>query len=107
MHPVIATSPITHGQWHGRQLQRCRQRLPGSSSTQRSIDDTPRASTPGTSVTIFGTLAPQSFYRDSPVEVGVKFRSDVAGTVTGVRFYKGATDNTTHTGSLWSATGSC
>ena len=25
-----------------------------------------------------------------PIEVGVKFRSDVAGTVTGLRFYKGA-----------------
>jgi hypothetical protein len=43
---------------------------------------------PGTSVTIFGTTAPQTSYVDSPVEVGVKFRSDVAGTVTGVRFYK-------------------
>src|SRR5678810_726337 len=41
----------------------------------------------------------------SPVEVGVKFRSDVNGTVTGVRFYKGSSDTTTHTGSLWSVTG--
>ena len=39
------------------------------------------------------------------VELGVKFRSDVAGTVTGVRFYKAAANTGTHTGSLWSADG--
>ena len=39
------------------------------------------------------------------VELGVKFRSDVAGTVTGVRFYKAAANTGTHTGSLWSAGG--
>jgi methionine-rich copper-binding protein CopC len=39
------------------------------------------------------------------VEVGVKFRSDSAGTVTGIRFYKGAGNTGTHTGTLWSASG--
>jgi methionine-rich copper-binding protein CopC len=40
------------------------------------------------------------------VELGVKFRADVAGTITGVRFYKGSTNNTgTHVGHLWSSTG--
>ena len=39
------------------------------------------------------------------VELGVKFRSDVAGSVTGVRFYKAAANTGTHTGSLWSASG--
>ena len=38
--------------------------------------------------------------------VGVKFRSDVAGSVTGVRFYKGSGNTGTHVGSLWSASGS-
>jgi uncharacterized protein DUF4082 len=42
--------------------------------------------------------------RDS-VELGMKFRSDVAGTVSGVRFYKGTTTAGTHTATLWSATG--
>ncbi len=37
------------------------------------------------------------------VEVGVKFTTDVTGVVTGVRFYKGATNTGTHTGTLWSA----
>ncbi|WP_237563610.1 DUF4082 domain-containing protein [Arthrobacter sp. H-02-3] len=35
----------------------------------------------------------------------MKFRSDVAGTVTGVRFYKGSSNTGTHTGHLWSASG--
>jgi hypothetical protein len=39
------------------------------------------------------------------VELGLKFRSDVAGTVTGVRFYKGTTTTGTHTAALWSAKG--
>ena len=39
------------------------------------------------------------------VELGLKFRSSVAGAVTGVRFYKGIGNGGTHTGSLWSATG--
>ena len=39
------------------------------------------------------------------VEVGVKFRSDTAGSITGIRFYKGAGNTGTHVGSLWSSTG--
>ena len=39
------------------------------------------------------------------VEVGVKFSADVAGKVTGLRFYKGTGNNGTHVGHLWSNTG--
>jgi hypothetical protein len=42
---------------------------------------------------------------NNAVEVGMKFRSDIAGTVTGVRFYKGTSNTGTHTGHLWSGTG--
>ena len=41
--------------------------------------------------------------RPEPVEVGVKFKSDRFGTVTGIRFYKAATNTGTHVGSLWTA----
>ena len=41
------------------------------------------------------------------VELGVKFRSDVAGTVNGIRFYKAAANTGTHVGSLWTASGRC
>jgi hypothetical protein len=39
------------------------------------------------------------------VEVGVQFESSVAGSITGIRFYKGALNTGTHTGSLWTSTG--
>lgn len=39
------------------------------------------------------------------VELGVRFRADVDGLVTGIRFYKGPANTGTHVGSLWSATG--
>ena len=42
----------------------------------------------------------------SSVELGVKFSSSVAGSVTGIRFYKAATNTGTHVGSLWTASGS-
>ena len=41
----------------------------------------------------------------TPVELGVKFTSDVAGTITGIRFYKSAANTGTHIGSLWTADG--
>jgi probable HAF family extracellular repeat protein len=49
-----------------------------------------------------GTL---SWEDPNPVELGVKFQSSVAGTVTGVRFYKGPRNTGPHVGNLWSATG--
>jgi len=53
------------------------------------------------------SAAPRSFATSdtSSVELGVKFRSDVAGLVIGVRFYKGTGTTGTHTGTLWSSTG--
>ena len=39
------------------------------------------------------------------VELGVKFRADVAGYITGVRFYKGAGNTGTHVGNLWTSAG--
>ncbi len=39
------------------------------------------------------------------VEVGVKFKSDISGQVTGIKFYKGLGNTGTHVGHLWSANG--
>src|SRR5207237_3475676 len=59
-----------------------------------------------TGLTIFPTTAPPAtFYQSAPIELGVKLRSDVNGTVTAIRYYKSSSDTSTHTGSLWSATG--
>ena len=41
----------------------------------------------------------------SAVSLGMRFSSEVAGTVTGVRFFKGPGNGGTHVGSLWTASG--
>src|SRR5258708_5549885 len=43
--------------------------------------------------------------RDSPLELGVSFKADTSGTITGVRFYKSAANTGVHVGHLWSRTG--
>src|SRR5262245_61321426 len=49
---------------------------------------------------------PQRIEQDpEPIEVGVRFRADVAGSITGLRFYKGAQNTGTHVGHLWTNTG--
>jgi Domain of unknown function (DUF4082)/Bacterial Ig domain len=41
----------------------------------------------------------------TPLEVGVKFRADSVGTVTGIRFYKASTNVGTHIGHIWNSSG--
>lgn len=58
--------------------------------------------------TIWPTSATPATLTDSDktsVELGVKFRTSTAGTITGIRFYKGPQNTGTHTGSLWTRTG--
>ncbi len=61
----------------------------------------------GTTSTIFTDPNPSVRYLidGNPMEFGVKFRSDVAGSITGVRFFKWFRDTGSHTGSLWTSTG--
>jgi Domain of unknown function (DUF4082)/Abnormal spindle-like microcephaly-assoc'd, ASPM-SPD-2-Hydin len=40
-----------------------------------------------------------------PVELGVKFRADSSGFITGLRFYKAKTNIGTHVGHIWSTSG--
>jgi hypothetical protein len=42
---------------------------------------------------------------NSPVNLGMKFQADTAGWITGIRFYKGDTNTGSHTGYLWTSTG--
>lgn len=50
--------------------------------------------------------SPQQFDNaPGALELGVKFRPLTNGKITGVRFYKAAGSTGTHTGSLWSSTG--
>ncbi|MBR0670174.1 DUF4082 domain-containing protein [Neoroseomonas soli] len=52
------------------------------------------------------TPATASVNDPGSIELGMRFQATVAGSVTGVRFYKGDLNTGTHTGSLWTATGS-
>jgi hypothetical protein len=52
------------------------------------------------------TTPSQPSYPDSvSYELGVKFKSSLNGSVTGIRFYKGAGNGGTHLGHLWTSTG--
>ncbi|GAA4443283.1 DUF4082 domain-containing protein [Phytohabitans houttuyneae] len=69
---------------------------------------TTAAATAGCPCTIWpdtATPATASVNDNSAVEVGVKFRANQAGFVTGLRFYKGSANTGTHVGSLWSSGG--
>jgi Domain of unknown function (DUF4082)/Fibronectin type III domain/Bacterial Ig domain len=63
------------------------------------------AVTPQDTIFDFATPATIDSNDGSSVVLGVKFTSEAAGSVTGIRFYKAATNTGTHIGSLWSATG--
>ncbi|WP_445764866.1 DUF4082 domain-containing protein [Rhizobium hidalgonense] len=83
----------------------------------RAVDDNVNLETPsaGRTVTVSGPNYTSLFGSATPavintndtaaVELGVKFQTSLAGTVTGIRFYKSDLDTGTHTGSLWSSTG--
>ena len=88
----------------------------------RAADDSGNIEVPGTGVTVTVVLSipqtcPCSVWSSTTtptvasdpdtaaVELGVKFRSDVSGFITGIRFYKGAANTGTHIGNLWSIGG--
>ena len=79
----------------------------------RATDDSGNIETPGAGVTVdvIPRSCPCSIWNDSftgpgsgdtsAVELGVRFRSDDDGFITGLRFYKTAGNTGTHIGSLW------
>jgi Domain of unknown function (DUF4082)/Bacterial Ig domain len=86
----------------------------------RAVDDSSNLEVPGAgvSVTVVAPAFSGSIWDNAavpsvtavndpnPVAVGLKFRSDVDGFVTGIRFYKGSGNVAPHVGSLWTASGS-
>jgi parallel beta-helix repeat protein len=73
-----------------------------------SDDFTFSTNSPGSGpFTIFGFAVPLHVNDEDarPTEVGVKFRSDIAGLVSAIRFYKGPLNIGTHVGHLWDASG--
>jgi hypothetical protein len=82
----------------------------------RATDDSLNTGTPGPGITVnlqcpcglFGanyTPTTTSTADSSAYELGMKFQATEPGWVVGVRFYKGTGNNGTHTGSLWTASG--
>lgn len=82
----------------------------------RATDDSGNIETPGagTPVTVncpcglFGASYVPYIQSDTDTgayELGMKFQASVSGWVAGVRFYKGSGNGGTHTGSLWSSSG--
>jgi hypothetical protein len=72
------------------------------------ITVTVTGTTTGTGVSLFtgsDTLAAAPVNDPHPVELGVKFQSSQAGTVSAIRFYKGSQNVGTHTANFWNATG--
>jgi Domain of unknown function (DUF4082)/Bacterial Ig domain len=113
-HPVTAMSPdATTVQWSYTWS------VAGNGSVtilSRATDDDANTQTPGPGVSVtvscpcslFGSNyvpSTTSTADSTPTELGMKFESTVPGWVAGVRFYKGVGNNGTHTGSLWSASG--
>ena len=79
-------------------------------SATNAVGSSPQSAASNTvtpQTTIFGFTTPvgNSYVDHTPVELGVKFTADHSGSITGVRFYKAATNVGTHVGSLWSASG--
>ncbi len=72
-------------------------------STSFSLTNLPA----GTGTTLFSPSdMPGPFTTTSPaVELGIKFYSDVAGAIAGIRFYKVSGDTGSHTGALWTSAG--
>jgi hypothetical protein len=64
------------------------------------------AVTPQDTIFDFSTPTTVDSGDSSPITVGVSFTPTASGQITGVRFYKAAANTGTHTGSLWSASGS-
>lgn len=78
-----------------------------SLNTETPSDGTPYTVTRSSALTLFAANAVPTIASvpDSSVEVGVCFTSSSSGTVTGVRFYKGAANTGTHIGDLWNSSG--
>ena len=95
---------------------------PSSGTVQllsRAVDDSGNLETPssGITVSVAPRACPCSIWSDSPtpgeidsgdgssVELGVRFRADSAGFITGLRFYKAAGNTGTHIANLWTNSG--
>ena len=106
-HPASGTSSWSYS-WN----------VDGSGQTAlkvRATDDSGNIGAPGAATdvqvscpcSLLGALTPAKADAGDggSIELGVKFRSEIAGSITGIRYFKSAANTGTHTGSLWTAGG--
>ncbi|WP_426124528.1 DUF4082 domain-containing protein [Pararhizobium sp. PWRC1-1] len=76
----------------------------GTASAQVSMTVAPQSTTQSV---FAANSAPTviSVNDNNPVNLGMKFQANTAGWISAIKFYKGATNTGTHTGYLWSSTG--
>ena len=106
-HPATGTTSWTYS-W-------VPNRVPTAKIMSRAVDDSGNIETPSSGITanvscpcsMWGNATPVTTDSGdtSATTVGVKFTSDVAGTISGIRFWKVSANTGTHVGSLWSANG--
>jgi len=89
---------------------------PTATIESRAVDDSGNLEKPGTGTTV-KVNCPCSIWGNNltpgvadsgataSTEVGVKFKTDTFGFVSGIRFYKASTNTGTHIGNLWTSTG--
>jgi Ca2+-binding RTX toxin-like protein len=76
----------------------------GAASAQVSLTVSPQPTTQSV-FTASSTPAIISVNDNNPVNLGMKFQADTAGWISGISFYKGVNNTGSHTGYLWSSTG--
>ena len=108
-HPATGTGAWTYAWWASG--------TPTTTLLSRAVDDSGNIEVPaGTAAVTIDVPCPCSLWPatappgaestdGASVEVGVQLHSDVAGSIEGIRFYKGVGSTGTHIGNLWTSTG--
>jgi hypothetical protein len=95
---MLAAAPAPAGDWHPPSLEESTRQSP-SPRTQTAWEN-PCTVWPDSAL-------PAGWYNDGKaLEVGFRFRTEVPGQVTAIRFHKGAGNHGPHVGHLWTNEGS-
>lgn len=89
---------------------------PGATTIEsRSVDDSGNLETPTSTVTVSGQCPCDLFSTQTPAnpnatdgtsyELGMKFQVATTGQITGIRYWKAPSETGSHTGNIWSSTG--
>ena len=77
----------------------------GYNSSDDVIDEFTLATVPGSPLSAASAVPANPVVSNEAATVGARFSSDIDGSIAGIRFYKGAGNNGTHTGLLYTSSG--